>query len=104
MRTWDISGWRAASLGLGLFSILVAMASPVAMLDGRMLTAHMAQHLLLMTIAPPLIWMGAPAQVLSRAAQWPFARKLGGVAGHPVFCWLAATAALVGWHAPAAFQ
>jgi putative membrane protein len=105
MRTWNISPRRTVSLVLGLFSILVAMASPVALLDGRMLTAHMVQHLLLMTIAPPLIWMGAPVQVLAgRAARWRFLRKLGGVAGHPVFCWFAATAALVGWHVPAAFR
>lgn len=105
MLTWNISAWRTASLLLGLLSILVAMASPIAVLDGRMLTAHMAQHLLLMTIAPPLIWMGVPAQELTnRLARRPFMRKLGGVLGHPVFCWLAAAAALVGWHAPAAFQ
>jgi putative membrane protein len=105
MRAWNISGWRTASLVLGLLSILAAMASPLGMLDGRMLTAHMAQHLLLMTIAPPLIWMGVPSHVLTgRTARGPLLRKLGGVIGHPVFCWLAATTALVGWHAPAAFQ
>jgi cytochrome c oxidase assembly factor CtaG len=96
MLPWNISAWRATSLLLGLFSILVAMASPVAMLDDRMLTAHMAQHLLLMTIAPPLIWMGLPAQTF----KGPVTR----VVGHPVLCWLAATAALVGWHAPAGFR
>ncbi|MBV9745006.1 MAG: cytochrome c oxidase assembly protein, partial [Acidobacteriia bacterium] len=87
---------RTISLLLGLLSILVAMASPVAVLDDRMLTAHMAQHLLLMTVAPPLIWLGLPAHLLTR----PMARW----AGHPVFCWLAATVALVGWHTPAGFR
>jgi putative membrane protein len=105
MLTWNISAWRAVSLLLGLLSILVAMASPVAVLDERFLTAHMAQHLLLMTVAPPLIWMGLPAQPLNGSvARWPFVGKLGRVLGHPVFCWLAATAALVGWHTPPGFR
>jgi len=105
MLTSNISAWRSTSLLLGLLSIVAAMATPLAVLDGRMLTAHMAQHLLLMTIAPPLIWMGVPAQVLTgRIARWPFVRKLGRVASRPVFCWLAAAAVLVGWHIPAGFR
>ncbi len=97
--------WRAASLLLGLFSIWVAMATPVAVLDERMLTAHMVQHLLLMTIAPPLIWLGTPAHVwASSTARWALLRKFGKAAGNPTFCWLAATATLVGWHTPAAFR
>ena len=34
---------------IGLFLIWVAVASPVAALDMQLLTAHMVQHLLLMT-------------------------------------------------------
>jgi putative membrane protein len=82
---------RTSSLLLGLIAIGVAMASPVAILDHRMLTAHMAQHLLLMTIAPPLIFLG-------------MARPLPRLRLHPAICWLAATAALVVWHIPAALQ
>src|SRR5690348_16752653 len=52
--------WRAVSFCLGLFLTWVAAASPIASFDRRMLTAHMVQHLLLMTFAPPLIWLGAP--------------------------------------------
>jgi putative membrane protein len=31
-------------------------------------------------------------------------RQLGRLLGHPVFCWLAATLALIAWHIPAAFE
>lgn len=82
---------RTASVILGLLAIGVAMASPVAVLDHRLLTAHMIQHLLLMTIAPPLIFLGAAPQFRRLAPQ-------------PVLCWLAATVVLVGWHIPAAFR
>ena len=79
--------------------------------DHELLTAHMVQHLLLMTFAPPLIWLGEPA---SRAS----VRDLPVIRGRDVavltagqtirknnsaLCWLAAAAALVGWHVPAVF-
>ncbi len=67
-----ISGWRAASFVIGLFLIWVAVASPVAALDMELLTAHMVQHLLLMTLAPPLIWLGEPVRLLSQGLPQTF--------------------------------
>jgi cytochrome c oxidase assembly factor CtaG len=100
--------WRAASFCVGLFLTWIAAASPIASFDGRMLTAHMVQHLLLMTFAPPLIWLGAPVMPFLNGlpptrlvSRWPLASKIGKLLGHPVFCWLAAAAALVVWHVPA---
>src|SRR5580704_7411019 len=42
-------GWRATTFLLGLSFVWIATASPLAALDHEMLTAHMVQHLLLMT-------------------------------------------------------
>jgi len=107
---------RAGSFLLGLFLIWVAVASPVANLDHELLTAHMVQHLLLITFAPPLIWLGAPVipllhglpqglvqRVIDPLVQWSPAQRFGRVLVRPAFCWLAAAAALLGWHAPPAF-
>lgn len=113
MRGWlhsVLSAWRAASFFLGLFFIWLAASSPLASFDERMLTAHMIQHVLLMTFAPPLIWLGEPGRALLYdrpqqpvvpASRWPLARYLSGILAHPAFCWLAAAAALVAWHVPA---
>ena len=107
LRGWlhrrSIPAWRACSFLLGLLATWVAVASPVALLDSHMLTAHMIQHLLLMTIAPPLIWLGEPL-IVARPARWGFPARLGNLLGHPAFCWLAAAAALVAWHVPAIFR
>src|ERR1700750_1465987 len=65
--TRTVPAWRAGSFFAGLFCTWVAVASPVAHSDGRMLTAHMVQHLLLMTFAPPLLWLGAPMLPLLRS-------------------------------------
>src|SRR6185369_8939572 len=59
-----IPAWRAASFFAGLTSALVAVASPIGTGDERLLTFHMVQHLLLMTIAPPLIFLGEPVSTL----------------------------------------
>lgn len=106
LRWWlrsGIPGWRAASFVLGLFFTWVAGASPVASFDDRMLTGHMVQHLLLMTFAPPLIWLGEPLMT-TRPARWSFPKGLGRLLGHPVFCWLAAAVVLVAWHVPVVFR
>ncbi len=50
---------RVAALTGGITVLLLVVASPVAHLDHHLLTAHMAQHLLLMLVAAPLILLGA---------------------------------------------
>lgn len=108
------NGWRPASFVAGLSLIWVAIASPLAALDHQLLTVHMLQHLLLMTLAPPLIWLGAPLGALlhglpQRFVQGalaptfrsPRAQRIARALGKPEFCWLAAAAALIGWHIPA---
>ena len=110
-----IEGWRAGSFLLGLFFIWLAAASPIATLDHELLTIHMVQHLLLMTLAPPLIWFGAPVKpllhglpqgfgdVMSHLFRSPPIQRLGSAIAHPAVCWLAAATTLVGWHVPSLF-
>jgi len=95
-----MAGWRAGSFFLGLLATWVAAVSPLASWDSHMLTAHMIQHVLLMTIAPPLIWLGEPLIALW-PPEWSFPKHLGRFLGHPAFTWLAAAAALIVWHVPA---
>jgi len=59
-----ISAWRRAAFAGGLIALWLALGSPLAELDEQLLTAHMAQHLLLMTVAAPLILLGAPSITL----------------------------------------
>jgi putative membrane protein len=108
--------WRAGSFFLGLFFIWLAVGSPLAASDEEYLTVHMVQHLLLMTVAPPLILVGAPVMPLLHALPRKFLQSIlgplfrspamqgiGRVFSQPAFCWLAAAAALLGWHVPGAF-
>ena len=51
---------RTAAFGLGLLAIVVALDSPLDPLADSLFAAHMAQHVLLLTVAPPLIVLSAP--------------------------------------------
>jgi putative membrane protein len=108
--------WQAVSFLVGLFLIWVAVASPIAALDHELLTIHMLQHLLLMTLAPPLLLLAAPAGPMLRGLPRRFAESLlvplwqsqgvrtfAKALGNPKFAWLVACAALVGWHIPRFF-
>jgi putative membrane protein len=104
----NVESWRAGSFVFGLLFIWIATASPLAELDHEMLTAHMVQHLLLMTLAPPLILLGMPRKPLAHGLLRRFLRsepmrQLAGLVNHPALCWLAAAGTLVVWHIPAVF-
>jgi putative membrane protein len=112
-----LSAWRLLAFLSGVVSLWAAAASPWAALDHQLLTAHMAQHLLLMTVAAPLILLGAPViallhglpqrfirRVLGPLLQSPRAHGVGRFVTHPVCCWLASTAVVIGWHIPGLFE
>ena len=105
----NVESWRAGSFVFGLLFIWIATASPLAALDHEMLTAHMVQHLLLMTLAPPLILLGMPRKPLAHGLFQRFFRseplqQLASVVTHPAFCWFAAAGTLVVWHIPSVFM
>ena len=110
-----IRGWRLATFMTGLFLVWTAVASPLATLDHQSLTIHMMKHLLLMTVAAPLLLAGVPVFPLVCGLPKVFirshlplasllARWLERSPTHPVLCWIAGTAAVIGWHLPVAFQ
>ena len=109
-----VGPWRATGLLLGLVLTWIAMASPMASGEAHSLTVHMVQHLLLISLVPPLIWLADPMRILSFGllsrltesvltpiSRWWLMQCLGRLLGHPLVCWLAGTTALVAWHLPA---
>lgn len=117
LRPRELPPWRAFSFCAGLGALGIAIASPLDALDDYLLTAHMVQHFLLMSIAPPLIVLGAPTVPLLRGAprawirwasrpmfqsRWFYALRR--LATHPAIAWLAMNVAYLGWHVPAAFE
>jgi putative membrane protein len=112
-----ISGWRLAAFLAGICSLWIAIGSPLNAFDDVSLTAHMAQHLLLMAVAPPLILLSAPTLPLLRGLprrmahgvaapflRWSLLKHIGHFITNPAICWLSAALALMGWHIPGAFE
>jgi putative membrane protein len=101
----------------GLSTLWAAVGSPLATLDEQLLSVHMVQHLLLSTVAAPLILLGAPALPLFHGVPRRFVlsglaplfrsgpvRALGRLLGQPAVCWCVAIAVFIGWHTPSLFQ
>src|SRR6266446_1388440 len=110
-------GWRALAFLAGLGTVWLAIASPLDAFSGLLLSAHMVQHLLLMSVAPPLILLGAPFLPLLRGLPrkfardgvgpfltWPALRLIGTTLTQPLNCWLIMAVTLFVWHVPAAFD
>lgn len=116
-RARELPPWRMSCFVAGIGSLWIALASPIDALDDSLLCAHMIQHFLLMSVAPPLIVLGAPTvpllrgmpprliRLLSRPvfrARW--FHLLRRLVTHPALAWLAMNVAYLGWHVPAAFE
>ncbi len=107
---------RAAGFAAGLAALLLALCSPMDALSRHFLQAHMAQHLLLMAVAPPLLWLGAPVAPLLLGLPRPARRAVAAGLGtrplrwvarclaDPRIAWLAFVLAFWLWHIPALYD
>jgi putative membrane protein len=112
-----VQRWRGAAFIIGMVLLFAVVASPLASLDHHGLTGHMVQHLVLMTLAAPLVLVGEPAITLwhglpvsfravapgplLRCAQF---RGCARILASPVSCWLAGTVCVIVWHVPGALD
>ena len=109
--------WRLVCFLAGIASIVVAIASPLDTFSDRLLFLHMAQHYVLMSVAPPLIVLAAPVVPLLRGLPRWFVRPVLGplirtvwlrrffkLLVTPRVAWMLMNAAYIGWHIPAAYE
>jgi cytochrome c oxidase assembly factor CtaG len=109
-------GHLAAFLG-GLLAIYLALASPIEPFADLLLMVHMVQHLLLMMVAPPLLWLGTPLLPILRGLPRPVLvywvaplfsigalRRFFGRLTHPLAALPIFIAATWLWHLPALYD
>ncbi len=65
VRGWPL--WRGGCFAAGVAAVLVATQSGLDTYDEKLLSAHMVQHLLLLTVAPALLLIGHPLLLALRA-------------------------------------
>jgi cytochrome c oxidase assembly factor CtaG/ferredoxin len=110
---WRWHYGRLAAFVGGLAAIYVALASPIEPFAQLLLAVHMVQHLLLMMVAPPLLWLGAPLFPLLRGLPRPIRvfwavplfsapplRRLLGRLTHPLTALAIFVTTTWLWHAP----
>jgi len=101
----------------GLTVLFLALASPLEPFTSLLLQVHMVQHLLLMMLAPPLLWLGAPQFPLLLGLPRPIRiywvtplfrlrvlRRTLQRLTHPVTAWLLFTGATWFWHLPPVYE
>jgi putative membrane protein len=116
-RSEELPPWRAIAFCCGLAAIWLVLASPIDALDDFLLLAHMTQHLVLMSVGPPLLVLGAPTvpllqglprvvvrHGLGRLLRQHWLHAITKFLTHPVFGWLSMNLAYLGWHVPAAYE
>jgi cytochrome c oxidase assembly factor CtaG len=107
---------QMTSFFAGLLTIAIALDSPIDDYADRLFWAHMLQHVLLLTVAPPLFLLGRPWPTMWRAlplgprtalartvarARWTAPVR---ALARPVPAWILFNATIVGWHIPAAYD
>ena len=112
-----VSGWRVAASAGWLLSALVALSGAVDRMAHASFAAHMAQHLLLIVVAAPLLLLADPFAPLCWALPAPVRARAGRLLrpGAPLrglwralttvsLAWLAHVAAVWLWHLPSAYD
>jgi putative membrane protein len=111
---------RTVAFAAALLTLIAALQQPVDSLADRLLWMHMVQHVLLLTVVPPLVLLSAPWMRLWRAfplaprrslARWvvkaPGAsplRWLVRVLSRPAVAWSLLAAGIIVWHVPSAYD
>jgi putative membrane protein len=122
-RLWATAGWgrgigkpAVIAFGGGWVALVLALASPLDTLGGRLFSAHMVQHELLMVVAAPLLVLGRPLAAWTWAFGPAARRRLGkgvqvrwlastwSTLTDPVVAWCLHATILWIWHVPALFS
>jgi len=106
---------QALAFFASLLTIVIALNSPIDAYADKLFWVHMLQHVLLLTVAPPLLLLGRPwprmwralplqprtkvARTIARARWVAPVRALA----RPLPAWILFNATLIGWHIPAAY-
>jgi len=112
-----VATWRTVAYLAGISIVGIALMSPIDALASQYFYMHMIQHLLLVMIAPPLLWIANPMPVAMWGLPAALRREVGGwlkpgatvrrairSLTTPGLTWIYFVVVLVGWHDPGAYD
>lgn len=104
---------RLAAYWSGIFTLALALMSPIDPLGGQLFFMHMIQHMITIMVSAPLLWLGAPFPFLlwglpsgvrkwvgQQFAQASLLRSGLQILRQPALVWMAFVAVYGGWHDP----
>jgi putative membrane protein len=96
---------QAVAFSGALATIFFALNGPVdALADDRLFTAHMAQHLLLALVMPPLLLLGIPAWMLRPLLRHRAVMRLARFVTYPLVAFVLYNGFLAAIHTPPVFE
>src|SRR5690606_25801144 len=94
-----------------------AIVSPLDLRSDQLSAAHMVQHMLLMTVAAPLVILGSPtfamlwgvspntrSLISRRWLRTKLGNRITGSLRHPIVAWCVFAAAMWLWHLPGPYN
>ena len=91
--------WKVLAFAASLLVLLGALNGPMHDLsDYYLFSVHMAQHLLLTLVFPPLLILGLPGWLIEPLLRPPAVRRVARVLTHPVVAAVIFTVTIVVWH------
>ncbi len=116
-RRQQFSRLRLVSFFGGLALLWLAIGSPMDGFADALLSAHMVEHLLLMSVVPPLLLSGLPVVPLLRGlpkvfrrfvfgplVRVRFLRRFAHWLVRPVVAWVVMNVIFLAWHVPRAYD
>ncbi len=110
-------GLRLTSFLVSLLVVFIANESPLDAFDSLFLSAHMAQHLLLIMIAPPLLLLSHPLLPMLRGLpktfvkeglgpflSWQPLKQFFGWLTSPIPAWTVFAVSTLAWHLPFLYE
>jgi len=107
---------QALAFAASLLTIVIALDSPIDDYADDLFWVHMLQHILLLTVAPPLLLLGRPWPRMWRALPFELRTKAGRTIvrsrwvapvralARPIPAWILFNVTLIGWHIPGAYD
>ncbi len=103
-RRFPPRGWQPLFFAGGMLSLVAALVSPIDAGSEYLFTMHMAQHMLLLLVAPPLLALSVPPALLGRLYQIPRVARVLRAVWAPLPAFAVFNGVLLFWHLPFAYD
>ena len=99
-----VSRRQRVSFLAGCAALLLALGPPLEDWAGLLVSGHMAQHLILLFVVPPLLLYGTPPWLLAPLLRWPAVARVGYLLTRPLVALALSSAVVILWHLPDLYE